>query len=68
MNQIHIEQYPQLKSILWDVHVEVLDEAMVFEYYETRWRYVDDTNITKKEKQLIARLTEKYGHGIFMSA
>jgi hypothetical protein len=45
--------------------VDVLDEVIVYEYYETRWRYVDDTN---NEELLIARLTEKYGNGIFMTA
>ena len=44
---INVDQYPVLKSLLWDMqNVSELSEADAYLYYESRWRFVDEAEST----------------------
>lgn len=64
--QLHIAEYPQLRLIAWNRQDDDLieeDEALAL--YERNWRYVDQTQLSLKERQLIDRLVNQYGNGVF---
>jgi hypothetical protein len=64
--QVHITEYPQLRLIAWNRRDDDLieeDEALAL--YERNWRYVDRSQLTDKEQQLIDRLVIQYGNGVF---
>lgn len=64
--QLYIAEYPQLRLIAWNRQDDDLieeDEALAL--YERNWRYVDQTQLSLKEQQLIDRLVKQYGNGVF---
>lgn len=64
--QLHIAEYPQLRLIAWNRQDDdLIDAEEALAIYERNWRYVDQTQLTDKEQQLIDRLVILYGNGIF---
>ena len=63
---INRNEYPELNQLLWDYHAEFIDPKVAFGVYERRWSYVDNRNISNKEKKLIEKLSKELGNGIFM--
>ena len=63
---IKISDYPQLYLIAWNRNRDgFIHEKDAFHLYESHWRFVDIDELTILEKDLIARLTETYGEGVF---
>lgn len=64
---INIDQYPVLKALLWDMqNVSELSEADAYLYYESRWRFVDEAEMTRAEHALLQELIKTEGKGVFM--
>lgn len=63
---LKVSDYPQLKTILWDYHSETISSKYAFAMYETRWAFVDELSIGKKEVALINMLIKHYGKGFFL--
>ena len=61
---IKINNYPQLKLISWNIHVNEITEDDALGLYETNWRYIDQSSLTNKERKLIERLIRVYGKGL----
>ncbi|MET3134311.1 hypothetical protein AAKU55_005101 [Oxalobacteraceae bacterium GrIS 1.11] len=65
MPKIHIENYPQLRSIAWNRPGAVtIDAEDAFALYEANWRYVDQETLTAQEAHLIQQLKQEIGHGV----
>jgi hypothetical protein len=63
--QLRLTDYPQLQLIAWNRSVDALiEEEEAFALYERNWRYVDEAALLPHERQLIARLTQAFGHGV----
>ncbi|MDO4682464.1 MAG: hypothetical protein Q4B17_06700 [Lautropia sp.] len=62
---LHLSDYPQLCLLAWNRDPdEWIDEAEAFALYEANWRHVDQAQLEAREKALIERLTQEYGHGV----
>ncbi|GAA5557143.1 MULTISPECIES: hypothetical protein [Acinetobacter] len=68
MNLIARKEYPALDYILWDTAAEQIPAERAFHLYEKRWKYIDAQQLTGKERNLIDRLTQIIGHGLFLAA
>ena len=56
--------YPELKALIIDGDPAVLlSEEEAFALYERNWRFLDREKLTDAEKQLIRRLTDRFGEG-----
>jgi hypothetical protein len=63
--QLRLTDYPQLQLIAWNRSVDALiEEEEAFALYERNWRYVDEAALLPHERQLIAHLTQAFGHGV----
>ncbi|WP_180937557.1 hypothetical protein [Herbaspirillum seropedicae] len=62
---IVIGELPQLRLIAWnrDPHDAITDEE-AFDLYERNWRFVDQDALEPRERALLDRLVQQYGHGI----
>ncbi len=62
---IRLADYPQLALLAWNRHADAeLDEEEAFALYEREWRWVEVDTLLPKERALIERLTQAYGHGV----
>ncbi|MGK0272372.1 MAG: hypothetical protein ACI88H_003043 [Cocleimonas sp.] len=68
MGNINRTYYHELNFLLWDIHCKFIKPEVAFQLYEQRWRYVDENQLTQKEKTLIKKLTDIFGNGLFMPA
>ena len=56
--------YPELKALIIAGDPAVpLSEEEAFALYERNWRFLDREKLTDAEKQLIRRLTDRFGEG-----
>lgn len=62
------KHYPALDLILWDRADQYISTHDAFAAYELRWRYIDEAELTVKEKKLIKELTKHLGNGLFLTA
>lgn len=70
MNNLMInrKEYPELNIILWDMADTYINPKTAFRAYENKWRHVDEKNLTVKENNLIAELTNTVGQGYMLVA
>lgn len=68
MGDINRTYYQELNLLLWDIHTQFIKPEVAFQLYEKRWKYVDEKLLTKDEKNLIEKLTNTFGKGLFMPA
>jgi len=68
MGDINRNYYHELNLLLWDIHTKFIKPEVAFQLYERRWKYVDENQLTQKEKTLIKKLTNTFGNGFFMPA
>jgi hypothetical protein len=61
---IEITHYPNLRLLAWQLHRNRIGEAETFALYEREWRHVDVARLSDKERRLIKRLADTYGHGV----
>lgn len=64
---INRHDYPQLDGLMWDSQASEIDGEQAFLLYEKRWRYVEQANLNESEKQLIEKLTQTFGKGLFLA-
>lgn len=66
---ITLADYPQLQALLWDQQgLTQMSESDAFTYYESRWRYLEESQLTEAERALIDRLIAEQGNGHFLPA
>lgn len=59
--------FPGLRALAWNRDpARAIPAAEAFALYERNWRHVDHMAFTAAERGLIARLTERFGHGAFL--
>ncbi|RYY80184.1 MAG: hypothetical protein EOO69_03550 [Moraxellaceae bacterium] len=64
-NTVDLKDYPQLRLIAWHCQgCDFLMEEEAFALYERNWRYIDEKTLKSNERQLIIRLSNKFGHGV----
>ena len=60
-------EFPELKMLVWNrdpARPIAAEEA--FHLYERNWRHVNADRLTPREAQLIRRLTDQFGNGVFL--
>jgi hypothetical protein len=50
--------------VAWNRVDPFITERDAFGLYERNWKFVDTKNMTDGERQLVRRLTEKWGRGV----
>lgn len=61
-------EFPELKTLVWNRDASrpiAAEEA--FQLYERNWRHVNTDRLTPAEADLIRRLTDQFGNGIFLA-
>jgi hypothetical protein len=61
------DQFPELRMLLWNRDVArpiAAEEA--FQLYERNWRHVNSQKLTIREAELVRRLTDQFGNGVFL--
>lgn len=62
---VRISDFPGLALLAWNRGGDdAIDEAEAFALYERNWRYVDEANLSQSERQFLADLVRRFGHGI----
>jgi hypothetical protein len=61
---VEVRKFPNLKLIAWNRVDPFLTDRDAFGLYERNWKFVDTKNLTAGERDLIRRLTEKWGRGV----
>jgi len=62
---LRLVDFPQLKLIAWNRYRDdVIEDDEALALYERNWQYVDQDHLDPKERQLIDRLVQQYGHGV----
>jgi hypothetical protein len=61
---VEVRKYPNLKLIAWNRVDPFLTARDAFGLYERNWKFVETKNLTAAERDLIRRLTEKWGRGV----
>jgi hypothetical protein len=64
INQINIDDYPQLAILAWNRVDRVIDDDEALALYERNWRFVDVAHFDANEAALIEELKIKYGNGV----
>jgi transcriptional regulator with XRE-family HTH domain len=55
--RIHLDDYPQLKRLAWQVHgTDVVSPKEALGIYNRNWRHVDEQELDPREKDLIEAL------------
>ena len=61
-------EFPQLQALAWNRDAaRPIPAEEAFALYERNWRFVDQKRLTPREKQLIRKLADKFGHGILLT-
>lgn len=61
---VEVRKFPNLKLLAWNRVDPYLTEKDAFGLYERNWKFVDTKNLNDGERELIRRLTEKWGRGV----
>lgn len=61
---IRLNDYPQLKLLVWNSDVAELEDELAFSLYERNWRWIEAETLTAHEALLIERLKNTFGAGI----
>ena len=65
IDKIVIRDFPQLALIAWNRQPDdVITGEDAFALYEANWRFIEEDRLQPREREMIARLTEVYGHGL----
>ncbi|RRI05876.1 hypothetical protein EH240_04880 [Mesorhizobium tamadayense] len=61
-------EFPQLQALAWNRDAaRPIPAEEAFALYERNWRFVDQKRLTQREKLLIRKLADKFGHGILLT-
>lgn len=61
---VEVRRFPNLKLLAWNRVDRFLTARDAFGLYERNWKFVDTRNMTDGERELIRRLTAKWGRGV----
>lgn len=62
--RVRLADYPQLKSLAWQLHgVDAVTAQEALNLYERNWRHVDTAQLSDKEAALIQLLSQELGGG-----
>ena len=61
---VEVRKFPNLQLLCWNRRNEFLTGRDALGLYERNWRFVDTKEMRAGERDLIRRLTEKFGKGI----
>lgn len=62
---IRIDDFEQLKIILWDFHGDFISRENAFAMYEQRWGFIEESLLSRDEIILIKELIKQCGKGFF---
>jgi hypothetical protein len=61
-------KFPQLQALAWNRDTaRPIPAEEAFALYERNWRFVDQERLTVREKLLVRKLADKFGHGILLT-
>ena len=61
---VAVADYDNLARLLWNRSECFVSDEEAFRLYERNWRFVDARRMRPEERELIARLANKYGNGV----
>jgi hypothetical protein len=61
---VDVRKFPNLKLLAWNRVDRFLTARDAFGLYERNWKFVDTKNMPDRERELIRRLTERWGGGV----
>jgi hypothetical protein len=62
---INVDNYPQLKRLVWNRAAPVLlEDAEALSIYERNWALLEQAALTPPEQRLIDRLVAEFGNGV----
>lgn len=65
--RIRVADYPMLREVAWSTHDEAeLTPGEAFAMYERNWRHIDREAMSRRERELVERLTKTVGHGVLL--
>lgn len=62
---VDIDAWPALKELAWNRKGRFIAAEDAFAIYERNWRFVDPKALGPGERELIERLKERHGGGVF---
>ena len=62
--RVRIDAYPQLKSLAWNRHDDLIEEKEALALYERNWSLVDGQRMTPHERAFLDRIVEIHGGGV----
>ncbi len=66
LSPVRLADYPQLRLLAWNrPGQEHISEREALALYERNWDHVDRDHMSAQEKNLIQRLVQQYGRGVF---
>ncbi|MBZ9851698.1 hypothetical protein LB565_27290 [Mesorhizobium sp. CA14] len=61
-------EFPELQALVWNRDVaRPIPAEEAFALYERNWRFVDQKRLTAREKLLIMKLADEFGHGTLLT-
>ena len=64
MATISLDDFPALALVCWNRQNRFIDEEEAFRLYEAGWRFVDQAQLTAKERSFVQKLADTYGNGV----
>jgi hypothetical protein len=61
---VRLADYPALADLAWNRRDEYLPALEAFRVYERNWRFVDRDRLSIRERDLLQRLSERFGAGL----
>ncbi len=61
---VEVARYPQLKLLCWNRRGEFIGARDAWSLYERNWRFVEPAQLQAAERELIDRLSSRYGGGV----
>ena len=61
---VEVRKFSNLKLLAWNRVDQFLTERDAFDLYKRNWKFVDTKKMADRERELIRRLTEKWGRGV----
>ncbi|MDH6267293.1 hypothetical protein M2360_002690 [Rhizobium sp. SG_E_25_P2] len=59
--------YPALSRLIWNGEPDrAIPAQEAFSIYERNWRHLDQSQLSRREADLIAALTDVFGQGILL--
>lgn len=60
---VRVDDYPGLKLLCWNLHVQYVTREDAFKLYERNWRLFDEHGLDTHERALLRELKDEFGRG-----